>query len=664
MSFLQPALLWGLLVVSLPIIIHLLNRRRHRTVKWAAMDFLLKATRESRGKKKLKHILILTCRALAIAALIFAIARPLLGGFLGFGASVDTVVLILDRSASMERKEADGQPSKRELVLQQVADAMEELETARLVMIDSASGEMTEVPSPEVLPELSTTRATDTASDIPSLLATTLDYLREAQPGRTEIWLATDMQLANWRTDDSRWPAFAQTLRDLPFPTSLRVLSLPETPRENHSLRLLSVRRSETELTLELELTRDKSEGNLNLPITVNLNGAPTTDSLVLEGQSIRFRRTLPLPNAEATGWGRVSLPPDPNLRDNHVYFTYGEEQPLLTTLVHDGSLPEEARATLLRAVSPPGLASFQVQELELSGPSADPSALDLRQTALLLWAAPLPTDTAAVLVRSYLESGGQVLFLPNESDPEATFATFAWEPVESAPAGKFFIAGENWRRDEGPFRDGDDGTPLPLGQLRAIKRQPLSPASEAIPLATWDDGSPLLARRILGQGTAHLLTTLPDYTWSDLERTALHLVLTQRLLERGASRLDDNNRPAGQAPANNATVVNSALEGAPYPDSAGIYRLTDGEGTLLALNVPESELRIEQLTPEEIGESLLPEAPVSLFEQKSEGNQSLLQEFWRPFLLAMLLFLLAEALLTLNRKPMASPKSIKKATA
>ena len=41
------------------------------------MQFLLKASRESRGKKKLRHILILTCRALAIAALVTAIARPL-----------------------------------------------------------------------------------------------------------------------------------------------------------------------------------------------------------------------------------------------------------------------------------------------------------------------------------------------------------------------------------------------------------------------------------------------------------------------------------------------------------------------------------------------------------------------------------------------------------
>ena len=52
-------MLWGLFAVSIPVIIHLLNRRRFRTVEWGAMQFLLKATRDSRGKKRLKHILIL-----------------------------------------------------------------------------------------------------------------------------------------------------------------------------------------------------------------------------------------------------------------------------------------------------------------------------------------------------------------------------------------------------------------------------------------------------------------------------------------------------------------------------------------------------------------------------------------------------------------------------
>lgn len=667
MSFLQPLLLWGLFAAAIPIIIHLLNRRRHRTVKWAAMDFLLKATRESRGKKKLKHILILTCRALAIAALIFAVAQPLLGGFLGLGASVDTVVLILDRSASMERSDADGQPTKRERILRQVADAMGELESARLVLLDSATGTISEVPSPEVLPELSNTTATDTASDLPSLLATAFDYLRSAQPGRTEIWLATDLQLSNWRTDDSRWPAFAQTLNDLPSPTSLRVLALPETPRDNLTVRLLSSQRGERELSLELEVSREESGDQISVPITVNLNGAPTTDPVTMEGQTMRFLRKVPLPNAEATGWGRISLPPDPNLRDNQLYFTYGPNKPVLTTLVHADNLPREAFGALTRAASPPGMANLELTTLQLSGPNPDVAALDLTTTALLIWAAPLPTDTAAVIVRNYLESGGQVLFLPPGGNLplEASFATLAWEPLQSAPSEKFFIASENWRRDEGPFRDGQDGTALPVGLLRAIKRQPVSSRSDTVSLATWDDGSPLLVRKIIGEGTAHLLTTLPDYTWSDLEQTALHLVVVQRLLAAGAQRLDESSLVAGRAQEGSATLIDSSLPGATYPLSAGIYRPDGSDLGIVALNLPTSELTLAKLEPSEISDTLLPDSKVSFFEQKAEGDSSLLQQIWRPFLLAMLLFLLGEAILTLNKKPTATPrKTAKKATA
>jgi hypothetical protein len=618
------------------------------------MDFLLKATRESRGKKKLKHIVILTCRALAISMLIFALARPLLGGFLGFGASVDTVVFILDRSASMERSEADGSPTKRQLVLQQVADAMDELEGARLVLLDSATGEIAEVPSPDVLSELSNTAATDTASDIPSLLATTLDYLRRVQPGRTEIWVASDLQLANWRTDDSRWPAFAQSLNNLPSPTSLRVLAMPETPRDNLRLQLLSTRRSGNELALELEITRDEAIGETSVPVTINLNGAPTTETVTIANQTLRFQRTLPLPDADTSGWGRISLPPDPNRRDNHVYLTYGPQQPLVTTLVHDGNLPEEALTSLSRAAAPPGLENYQLETLQLAGTNPDVSALDLTATSLLIWAAPLPTDTAAVLVRTFLDSGGQVLFLPPGQDAAAgSFATLAWGEIANAPAGKFFIPSETWRRDEGPLRDGQDGSTLPVGQLRAIKRQALSELSDAVPLASWDDGSPLLVRKVLGQGTAHLLTTLPDYRWSDLEQTALHLVLVQRLVEAGAQRLDDASVAAGNVSdsANSAALVESAFADATYPFDAGIYRTSENSGEPIALNLPASELTLAQLEPSEISETLLPDTRVSFFEQTATADQSLLQEIWRPFLLAMLLFLLAEALLTLNKK-------------
>ncbi|RYD31371.1 MAG: hypothetical protein EOP85_22835, partial [Verrucomicrobiaceae bacterium] len=135
MLFLNPLLLWGLLAAGVPIAIHLLNRRRHKTIQWAAMQFLLKATRESRGKKKLRHFLILACRALAIAALAFAAARPVVSGLIGWGGgSIDTVVLLLDRSASMEAKPGDGLEARRQIVIEKVRDAMKSLGSPRLVL--------------------------------------------------------------------------------------------------------------------------------------------------------------------------------------------------------------------------------------------------------------------------------------------------------------------------------------------------------------------------------------------------------------------------------------------------------------------------------------------------------------------------------------------------
>ncbi|MGH7137009.1 MAG: BatA domain-containing protein, partial [Pirellulales bacterium] len=40
-SFINPSLLWGLALVAVPVLIHLINLLRHRRVPWAAMEFLL-----------------------------------------------------------------------------------------------------------------------------------------------------------------------------------------------------------------------------------------------------------------------------------------------------------------------------------------------------------------------------------------------------------------------------------------------------------------------------------------------------------------------------------------------------------------------------------------------------------------------------------------------
>src|SRR5436190_22322660 len=67
----------GLLLASIPIIIHFLNRRRFKTVQWAAMEFLLRAMRKNRRRIKFEQWLLLATRCLVLALLGMALARPI-----------------------------------------------------------------------------------------------------------------------------------------------------------------------------------------------------------------------------------------------------------------------------------------------------------------------------------------------------------------------------------------------------------------------------------------------------------------------------------------------------------------------------------------------------------------------------------------------------------
>ena len=645
MTFLSPFLLWFLAAASVPVIIHLLNKRRHKTVQWAAMQFLLKATRESRGKKKLRHILILTCRALGIAALAFAAARPVVSGLLGWGAgTIDTVVLILDRSASMELRSGDGQAAKRELVLQKVRDAMADIGNPRLVLIDSATGKAQEVPSPDVLAEISATAATDSAADIPALVSAATETLSTGS-GRSEIWLASDLQNSNWRPDDSeRWDAARANLAALPQKPALRVLSLTGDSAPNVSLRLLSSRRSSDGLLLDLELIRSEDDrGTLNLPLTVRVNGTASGESLTLPGQSLRFQKRIAIKDEAESGHGWLSIPADGNPRDNAAFFAYGPARPVKSLIVAPKG---ESADYLALAAAPPG---FEKQTAE----RIDPAAFARTSTAdysMILWAAPLPSATNANLLEAFLKAGGQIVCLPAAEPSSETFLGMKWEPVAEAQRGKFFIL-QDWNKTDGPLRDGIDGTPLPAERLRAIKRA--IPAGDSAPLARWEDGEPFITRKIVDHGTLWFLGSLPDYTWSNLGDADVLLPATQRILALGADRFDSsylaeiNTEPATLAPGETrARVDDFSQENTPH--DAGVFRL--GE-RLVAVNRPLAEDDLQIATKDNL-DAMLAGTDYRLLDQVGQSaDPSLSTDMWRAFLLAVLFFLISEALLCLPKK-------------
>ena len=105
----ESLLWWGLPLVGLPVLIHLINLMRHRRVQWAAMEFLLQSQKRHRKSVLFKQLLLLLLRMLAVAAIVLMVAQPLLrnkwGGLFG-GASTHHVVLV-DDSFSMSDHWAD-----------------------------------------------------------------------------------------------------------------------------------------------------------------------------------------------------------------------------------------------------------------------------------------------------------------------------------------------------------------------------------------------------------------------------------------------------------------------------------------------------------------------------------------------------------------------------
>jgi hypothetical protein len=76
MRFVHPEILWALTALAVPVLIHLFNFRRYKKIAFSSVSFLKEVKSETTKSSKIRHLLILLCRLLAFAALIFAFAQP------------------------------------------------------------------------------------------------------------------------------------------------------------------------------------------------------------------------------------------------------------------------------------------------------------------------------------------------------------------------------------------------------------------------------------------------------------------------------------------------------------------------------------------------------------------------------------------------------------
>lgn len=102
--FTNPWMLAGLAALSVPIIIHLLLRRKKTRVRFSTIQFFLRQDEQASARRKLRHWFLLALRILILAALVLAFARPWLRdeAAAGEGRPQRQMVLVLDRSLSMQ----------------------------------------------------------------------------------------------------------------------------------------------------------------------------------------------------------------------------------------------------------------------------------------------------------------------------------------------------------------------------------------------------------------------------------------------------------------------------------------------------------------------------------------------------------------------------------
>lgn len=112
MVFLNPLVLLGLAAAAIPLILHLLNLRKLRTIHFSTLTFLKELQQTRIRRLKLRQLLLLLIRTLLIVLIVLAFARPASHGtmFGGFGSHANsTIVLILDDSFSMMGTDEHGE---------------------------------------------------------------------------------------------------------------------------------------------------------------------------------------------------------------------------------------------------------------------------------------------------------------------------------------------------------------------------------------------------------------------------------------------------------------------------------------------------------------------------------------------------------------------------
>ena len=698
MAFLNPLVLLGLAAAAIPILIHLFNFRKPRTVDFSSLAFLKELQKSTMRRVRIKQWLLLALRTLAIACLVIAFARPTVqsGWATVFGGQVQTsTALVVDNSLSMTVRDAQG-----DLMTQakELASAVAEASEAgdELFVVGTAA-DVGARPAPfrnagPALDAVAELEAEAGAGSAGNAVGRAFALLEGAENLNREVLLVSDLQASTF-LDSTR----------IPVPEGVRVTLLPVGERRHANVavtdaRVLS-RIVEAGQPVEVEAT------------LVNFGTEPMenyTASLYLDDERVAQASADLSPNVPATvrltatpqrrGWlrGEVRTEPDEFEWDNTRYLVLHVPETRRVLLV-EGAGQRADLVDLALGLGGEG-ARFDVATV----PESALAAQDLDAFDVVVLAGPesLASGERAALAR-FVQSGGGLMVFPSEradaADYDGLFTALGGGRLGAAVGqlGGSQPVAQFGRVDlEHPLFDGifEDAAGQPRLESPAIAlARPYQPgAGDENTLIQLSTGAPFLQEIRSGAGTALVFAVAPDPQWSDFPVRGLFVPLLYRAVYYLAADADTGAsldvRQAGALRVSGGTeglrLVGPGVEFVPEQRSVpggvlleiddgvtepGVYDVMDGERLVrrVAFNPDARESDLAVLAPEEARRRLAEATGAEVRVLDAAGGRGLAAagqlaeertgvELWNVFLALALAFLVAEMLVAMQWKPEA----------
>ena len=559
MTFLSPLLAWGALLGIIPIIIHLLNRRRFRRVEWAPMRYLKLTIQKNRRRIEFEQILLLLLRICLLVLLFFFLARPVLNPtglerWLGSGGRSSHVILVND-SLSMGYVAGDVPAFQR--AREMAAGIM-----AAARPLDRCTLATTSAPRTPVLHEVEGTRRdelraaalslaiTATHTTWPSVLEGADELLRSCTYPTRQLTIFTDSRKAGWEGGIGSIPR-----RWREEGVRVRIVNVGAEDATNVSLQsllpldrtILAGAASHWEAVIRNDSQRVLAGGKAILRVDDKPSEMTLPDIAPREVARVPLTVQFPGPGSHDLSF---RMPEDELPGDNERWAAVPVKDTLLIRLVNGdpSSEPFGSEVDYLAAPLSIGIGAAEAWRVEtaLDNDFLSPRR-DLPDVLVLANVAAPSVEQADRLDTLVREGMGLMIFTGSKLDIALYNDLLFRENRRLLPAAMKSLVDENIR---GLFIE--PLRPSPLEQLLELKTSALervavrqymsinepTDSDQVRVLARWNNPtrSTAIAERILGDGRVLLWTTTADRAGNDwpIEPS---FVLAVREAVRGAAR-------------------------------------------------------------------------------------------------------------------------------